>query len=283
MRHQLQIPEAESKAPQWCLGLPRHPPWGSVRPAAPTGLCHMEKQPGWPPLPQPAMDQHRSARTFHGLNGGPKLRASSRSYSRADLKLLPTSFSHKDTSESPEPLQAPHTLTDWGWEALMPRLRFKTCPGDSNSQWESGSSMYCSSFSINLWLTALFQKHDPVFFLPFLFLDHTTRIIGSQLPTRSQTWARQWKHKALTTGPLGTPNGLLFLKHSFPYGSEARIRTHRLVLLPGEVLSVFVLKLVWCGWLFLTFACLHSLSCMDLHWPYHSAWPPKLWMIIFYC
>ena len=96
----------------------------------------MEKQPGWPPLPQPAMDQHRSARTFHGLNGGPKLRASSRSYSRADLKLLPTSFSHKDTSESPEPLQAPHTLTDWGWEALFTTAEMwkqPTCP--SQDEW----------------------------------------------------------------------------------------------------------------------------------------------------
>ena len=98
--------------------------WGSpepsVRPAAPTGLCHMYTQPGWPPLPQAAKDQHRSTRTSRGLNGGPKLSASGRSYSRAGLELLPTSFKVTKTvrtSRASTSTSHPHWLGVGGTDA----------------------------------------------------------------------------------------------------------------------------------------------------------------------
>lgn len=258
MRRQLQIPEAESKAPQWCLGLPRTlsqtssahgtvPHVQTTRMASTSATSH-GSAPEREDVPWPKR-WSKTKRQWQKLLEGRFRAAPHKLQSHEDSQNLPSLYKHLTPS-----------LTGGGrhWCRDFPlKLARETLTVSENlilactaqvPQYISGSRHS--------------QKHDPVFFLPFLFLDHTTRITGSQLPTRSQTWAWQWKHKALTTGPPGIPNGLLFLNHSFPHGREAWIRTHRLVLLPGEVLSASVLKLVWRGGLlWLSLVCMGFRVC----------------------
>ena len=155
MRCQLQIPEAESKAPQWCMGIPLLlSQTSSAHGIAPHGETTR--------MVSTSSTSHASTLESEDVRwpkwAVPKLRASSGSYSRADLKLLPTSFKVMKTHQNLLSLykHLRPSLTGGGrhWcRCFALQVARETL---TYSQWESASSRYYSSFSINFWLMALF-------------------------------------------------------------------------------------------------------------------------------